>query len=454
MRAFTDIVAADPAMDSVTSFTGGGNGTSTSRLFGQLKPLEERKLSSDLVIARLREKTANIPGASMFLQSVQDVTIGGRFGGAQYQYTLQADNLDDLYHWAPIVMEHLKQIPELRDINSDQQNKGLQSFLAVDRDTAGRLGVDMADVDNTLGDAFGQRQVSNIYKGLNQYHVVLEVAPDFQENPAALDLIYVPSNTGKLVPLSAFAHYEPSNTSLSVNHQGIFPSITLSFNLAPNASLGPAVQHIEEMRHQLGVPNSVHATFQGTAQAFQESLSNQPILILTALAAVYIVLGILYESYIHPITILSTIPSAGIGALLALQLMKMDLSIIALIGIILLIGIVKKNAILMIDFAVQTEREEHKLPEEAIYKACLLRFRPIIMTTMAALFGALPLALGTGVGSEIRRPLGITIVGGLILSQLLTLYTTPVVYIYMDRLQSALRRNFSRQPVIAPAHSD
>ncbi len=344
--------------------------------------------------------------------------------------------------------------PELRDVNSDQQNKGLQSYLAVDRDTAGRLGVDMADVDNTLGDAFGQRQVSNIYKGLNQYHVVLEVAPEFQENPRALELIYVPSSSGKLVPLSAFAHYEPSNTSLSVNHQGIFPSITLSFNLAPDASLGPAVQHIEEMRHRLGVPNSVHATFQGTAQAFQESLSNQPILILTALAAVYIVLGILYESYIHPITILSTIPSAGIGALLALQLMKMDLSIIALIGIILLIGIVKKNAILMIDFAVQTEREEHKLPEEAIYKACLLRFRPIIMTTMAALFGALPLALGTGVGSEIRRPLGITIVGGLILSQLLTLYTTPVVYIYMDRLQSALRRNFSRQPVTAPAHSD
>jgi multidrug efflux pump len=454
MRAFTDIVAADQAIDSVTSFTGGGNGTSTSRLFAQLKPLDQRKLNSDLVIARLRQKTANIPGASMFLQSVQDVTIGGRFGGAQYQYTLQADNLDDLYHWAPIVMDHLKQIPELRDINSDQQNKGLQSYLAVDRDTAGRLGVDMADVDNTLGDAFGQRQVSNIYKGLNQYHVVLEVAPEYQENPAALALIYVPSNTGKLVPLNAFSHFEASNTSLSVNHQGIFPSITLSFNLAPNASLGPAVQHIEQMRHQLGVPNSVHATFQGTAQAFQESLSNQPILILTALAAVYIVLGILYESYIHPITILSTIPSAGIGALLALQLMKMDLSIIALIGIILLIGIVKKNAILMIDFAVQTEREERKLPEEAIYKACLLRFRPIIMTTMAALFGALPLALGTGVGSEIRRPLGITIVGGLILSQLLTLYTTPVVYIYMDRLQSALRRNFSRQPVTAPAHSD
>ena len=454
MRQFTDIVRADPAVESVTSFTGGGNGTSTSRLFAQLKPLAERKINSDLVIDRIRNKTANIPGAAMFLQSVQDVTAGGRFGGAQYQYTLQADNLDDLYHWAPIIMNRLKQIPELRDVNSDQQDKGLQSYLAVDRDTAGRLGISAQDIDNALNDAFGQRQVSNIYEGLNQYHVVLEVAPEFQQNPSALNLIYVPSNTGKLVPLSAFTHYEPSNTSLSVNHQGIFPSITLSFNLATGASLGPAVQHIEEARRQLGVPSGLHASFQGTAQAFQDSASNQLLLIFAALGAVYIVLGILYESYIHPITILSTIPSAGIGALLALQLKGMDLSIIALIGIILLIGIVKKNAILMIDFAVQTEREEEKLPEEAIYKACLLRFRPIIMTTMAALFGALPLALGTGVGSEIRRPLGITIVGGLILSQMLTLYTTPVVYIYMDRLQTGLRRLFHRHPATAPAHSD
>jgi multidrug efflux pump subunit AcrB len=286
--------------------------------------------------------------------------------------------------------------------------------------------------------------------------VVLEVAPEFQQNPAALDLIYVPSKTGKLVPLSSFAHYEPSNTSLSVNHQGIFPSITLSFNLAPGASLGPALQHIEEARAQLGVPSSVHATFQGTAQAFKDSVSNMLLLVIVAVLAVYIVLGILYESFIHPITILSTSPSAGIGALLALRIMNMDLSIIGYIGILLLIGIVKKNAILMIDFAVQTEREEEKSPTDAIYKACLLRFRPIIMTTMAALFGALPLAIGAGVGSELRRPLGITIVGGLILSQLLTLYTTPVVYIYMDRLQTALRRTFSRQPVSspAPAHSD
>jgi multidrug efflux pump len=456
MRAYTDLVLADPAVDTVTSFTGGGNGTSTARMFGQLKPLGERKISVDVVIARLREKTAHIPGASLFMQAIQDVSVGGRFGGAQYQYTLQADNLDDLYKWAPIIMDRMRQIPELRDVNSDQQNKGLQSYIAVDRDTAGRLGVAIQDIDNALGDAFGQRQVSNIYKGLNQYHVVLEVAPEFRDDPQALTTLYVPSNTGKLVPLSAFAHFESSNTSLSVNHQGIFPSITLSFNLAPGASLGPAVQHIEEAQRQLGVPNTVHASFQGTAQAFQDSAANQLVLIITALGAVYIVLGILYESFIHPITILSTIPSAGIGALLALQLMNMDLSIIALIGIILLIGIVKKNAILMIDFAVQVEREEEKSPDEAIYKACLLRFRPIMMTTMAALFGALPLALGTGVGSEIRKPLGITIVGGLILSQMLTLFTTPVVYIYMDRLQAFLRRLFRRRTAIStiPAHSD
>jgi len=451
MRQFTDIVLQDPAVDTVIAFTGGGSGGSTARMFGQLKPLSERKISVDQIIGRIRSKTARIPGAALYLQAVQDLSVGGRFGGAQYQYTLQADNLTDLTHWAPIIMQRLQKIPELRDVNSDQQMHGLQSSLFIDRDTASRLGVSVQDIDNTLGDAFGQRQVSNIYKGLNQYHVVLEVAPEFQQSPEALRSIYVPSKSGKLVPLSAFAHYEPSNTALSVNHQGIFPAITLSFNLAPGASLGPAVQHIEQARHELGVPNTVHATFQGTAQAFQDSLSNQPVLILTALAAVYIVLGILYESFIHPITILSTIPSAGIGALLAIQLIKSDLNIIALIGIILLIGIVKKNAILMIDFAVQVEREEGSSPVEAIYKACLLRFRPILMTTMAALLGAMPLALGSGVGSELRRPLGITIVGGLILSQMLTLFTTPVVYIYMDRLQSWLRRTFSRAPAPVPA---
>ncbi len=451
MRQFTDIVLQDPAVDTVVSFAGGGNGGSTARMFGQLKPLNERKLSIDQVIARIRGKTAKIPGAALYLQAGQDLNVGGRFGGAQYQYTLQADNLSDLTHWAPIIMQRLQKIPELRDVNSDQQMHGLQSSVVIDRDTASRLGVAVQDIDNTLGDAFGQRQVSNIYKGLNQYHVVLEVAPEYQQSPDALKSIYVPSKSGKLVPLSAFAHYEPSNTALSVNHQGIFPAITLSFNLAPGASLGPAVEHIEAARREIRVPNTVHATFQGTAQAFQDSLSNQPVLILTALAAVYIVLGILYESFIHPITILSTIPSAGIGALLAIQFIKSDLNIIALIGIILLIGIVKKNAILMIDFAVQVEREEGTSPVEAIYKACLLRFRPILMTTMAALLGAMPLALGTGVGSELRQPLGITIVGGLILSQMLTLFTTPVVYIYMDRLQSWLRRVFSHGPARVPA---
>jgi multidrug efflux pump len=451
MRTFTDIVSKDPAVDTVISFTGGGSGGSTARLFAQLKPLEERKLNADQVIARIRSKTSGIPGAALYLQAVQDLSVGGRMGAAQYQYTLQADNLSDLTHWAPILLQRLAKIPELRDVNSDQQMHGLESAIVIDRDSAGRLGVAVQDIDNTLSDAFGQRQVSNIYKGLNQYHVVMEVAPQFQPGPDALKSVYVPAKSGKLVPLSAFAHYEHANTALSVNHQGIFPAITLSFNLAPGASLGPAVEHIQAAQRELGVPATVHATFQGTAQAFQDSLSNQLVLILTALGAVYIVLGILYESFIHPITILSTIPSAGIGALLAIQFIKSDLNIIALIGIILLIGIVKKNAILMIDFAVQVEREEGLSPVEAIYKACLLRFRPILMTTMAALLGAMPLALGAGVGSELRRPLGITIVGGLILSQMLTLFTTPVVYIYMDRLQSWLRRTFSHAPAPVPA---
>jgi multidrug efflux pump len=447
MRTFTDIVAQDPAVDTVTAFAGSG----TARMFAQLKPLNVRKVSADQVIARIRSKTSGIPGAALYLQAVQDLSVGGRGSAAQYQYTLQADNLNDLTHWAPILQQRLAKIPELRDVNSDQQMHGLESAIVIDRDTASRLGVDVLDIDNTLSDAFGQRQVSNIYKGLNQYHVVLEVAPEFQPGPDALKSVYVPSKSGTLVPLSAFAHYEHSSTALSVNHQGIFPAITLSFNLAPGASLGPAVLHIQAAQRELGVPATVHTTFQGTAQAFQDSLSNQTVLILTALAAVYIVLGILYESFIHPITILSTIPSAGIGALLAIQFMKSDLNIIALIGIILLIGIVKKNAILMIDFAVQVEREEGLSPVEAIYKACLLRFRPILMTTMAALLGAMPLALGAGVGSELRRPLGITIVGGLILSQMLTLFTTPVVYIYMDRLQSWIQGARSHAPAPVPA---
>jgi len=456
MRAFNDIVMKDPAIDTVTAFTGGGSGGSTARMFSQLKPLNERKLSADEVIARIRKATSKVPGAVLYLQSVQDLSVGGRGSAAQYQYTLQADNLDDLTHWAPLLQARLAKIPELRDVNSDQQMHGLETSLVIDRDTAGRLGVSMSTIDNTLSDAFGQRQVSTIYKGLNQYHVVLEVMPSAQQDPAALKSIYVPAVAGNLVPLSAFAHYEPSNTALSVNHQGIFPAITLSFNLAPGASLGPAVQHIEEATREIGVPATVHATFQGTAQAFQDSRASQLFLIITALVAVYIVLGILYESFIHPITILSTIPSAGIGAILAIKAAGSDLNMIALIGIILLIGIVKKNAILMIDFAVQLEREEKIPPLEAIYRACILRFRPILMTTMAALFGALPLALGHGVGSELRRPLGITIIGGLIVSQMLTLFTTPIVYIYMDRLQSWLQgaRKHGQAPAPVAAQAD
>ena len=456
MRDFSDIVLKDPAVDTLTAFAGGGSGGSTARMFGQLKPLDERKLSIDEVIARVRKATSKVPGAVLYLQAVQDLSVGGRGSAAQYQYTLQADNLEDLKRWAPILQRRLATIPELRDVNSDQQMHGLQASLIVDRDTASRLGVSMVAIDNTLNDAFGQRQVSNIYKGLNQYHVVLEVMPSAQQSPEALKSIYVPATGGRVVPLSAFAHYEPSNTALSVNHQGIFPAITLSFNLAPGASLGPAVQHILDATRQSGMPPTVHATFQGTAQAYQESRASQMFLIITALVAVYIVLGILYESFIHPITILSTIPSAGIGAILAIKVAHTDLNMIALIGIILLIGIVKKNAILMIDLAVPLEREENLSPLQAIYRACLLRFRPILMTTMAALFGALPLAVGTGVGSELRRPLGVTIIGGLIVSQMLTLFTTPIVYVYMDRLQSWLRGGFGAAPapVHAPAQSD
>jgi multidrug efflux pump len=441
VRTLTEIVREDPAIDTLTAFTGGGGGNNSGRFFAQLKPLGQRKISADRVIERLRPKLEAIPGASLFLQAVQDINVGGRFAGAQYQYTLQADRISDLVEWAPRLKERMSKIPDLRDVNTDQQLNGLQASLVIDRDTAGRLGVSISEIDNTLNDAFGQRQVSNIYKGINQYHVVLEVLPQYQRDPQTLSNIYAASRTGKLVPVSAFAHFDPGNTALTVNHQGIFPAITLSFNLAPGGSLGPAVEQIEAVKRDMNMPPTVHGTFQGTAQAFQDSLSSEPLLILSALAAVYIVLGILYESYIHPITILSTLPSAGVGALLAIRLINADLSIIALIGIILLIGLVKKNAILMIDFAVQTERQEGKSSVEAIYQACLLRFRPIMMTTMAALLGALPLALGTGMGSELRRPLGITIVGGLIVSQMLTLFTTPVVYLYMDRLQTWIQRS-------------
>ena len=443
LQTFSDIVQADPDVDTVSASTGGGFGGSTNsaRMFIQLKPQgAERKLTSDQVIARIRGKAAHVPGATLFLQSVQDVRTGGRQSSSQYQYTMQADQIADLNLWAPRMLTAISKIPEIKDANSDQQVHGLQTTIEVDRDTAARLGVPMAAIDGTLNDAFGQRQVSNIYKGLNQYHVVLEVAADFRQDPTALNNIYVQSSTtGTLIPLSTFTHVVPTQLSLTVNHQGQFPSITLSFNLAPGASLGKAVTDIQAAQREIGLPANVHASPSGTAQAFQDSLATMPMLILTAIAAVYIVLGMLYESYIHPITILSTIPSAGVGALLAIFVFHSDLNIIALIGIILLIGIVKKNAIMMIDFALQAERVEGKSPVDAIHEACVLRFRPIMMTTMAALLGAVPLAIGGGTGSELRQPLGITIVGGLIVSQMLTLFTTPVIYLYMDRLQTWVR---------------
>src|SRR5579884_2655853 len=400
----------------------------------------ERRLTADQVIARLRPKLAAFPGASLYLQAIQDIRVGGRLSNALLQYTLEDDDLQELNHWAPIVLRTLRALPELVDVSSDQQNGGLEAAVAIDRDTAARLGITTRLIDDALYDAFGQRQVSTMYTQLNQYHVVMEVAPRFWQRPETLHDLYVRSTTGALVPLAAFARFAPSVAPLAVNHQGQFPAVTISFNLAPGIALGDAVAAIERATTSLALPASLRTSFQGTAQAFQASLANEPLLVAAALAAVYVVLGILYESYIHPLTILSTLPSAGVGALLALLLCRMDLDVIALIGIILLIGIVKKNAIMMIDFALEAERREGKPPEAAIYEACLLRFRPIMMTTMAALLGGLPLALGTGTGAELRRPLGVAIVGGLLVSQVLTLYTTPVVYLYMDRLALWARR--------------
>ncbi|HTZ34049.1 MAG TPA: multidrug efflux RND transporter permease subunit [Methylomirabilota bacterium] len=455
-QALADVILRDPSVQSLSSFIGidGTNTTTNSgRIQINLKPLDERRISASDVIRRLQPELAKIDGITLYMQPVQDLTVEDRVSRTQFQYSLEDVDPKELGIWVPRFVEKLKTLPELRDVATDQMNDGLLATLTIDRDTASRLGIFPADIDNTLYDAFGQRQVSTIFTQLNQYHVVLEVDPNFQQNPEALKNIYVHSSTGQQVPLSAFTRFEPGTTPLAINHQGQFPVVTVSFNLAPGSSLGEAVRAIDKARQEIGLPASIQATFQGTAAAFLRSISNEPLLILAALVTVYIVLGVLYESYIHPITILSTLPSAGVGAILALLICRTDFSVISLIGIILLIGIVKKNAIMMIDFALEAERKEGKSPLDAIYEACLLRFRPIMMTTMAALLGGLPLALGQGVGSELRRPLGITIVGGLILSQLLTLYTTPVVYLAFEWLARRLNLGISN-PAEEPAHGD
>ena len=468
LEEVSNIVRKDPDVTDVVAFTGGSGGgsatTNTGRMYISLKDFSERKSSARQVMARLRPQLAKVAGAPTYLQAVQDLRIGGYTSGALYQFNLTSDNLQLLNHWGPRVLQKLRALPQLLDVNSDQQTKGLQATLDIDRDTASRLGIPATLLDNTLYDAFGQRQVAILYTALNQYHVVMEVAPPYWQRPEILREIYMYSTAGAAVPqysftpklgaiqepyaptsgaevpLSAFTTYQMTNTFLAVNHLGQFPMVNISFNLPGGTSLGDAVTAIEAATANMHLPASIIGSFLGTAQAFQASLANQPFLIMAALLSVYIVLGILYESYVHPITILSTLPSAGVGALFALLLTRTDLSLIALIGIFLLIGLVKKNGIMMVDFALEAERQEGKSSLDAIHEACLLRFRPIMMTTMAALLGALPLALGTGVGSELRRPLGISIVGGLIFSQMLTLYTTPVIYLYLDRFRLWVNR--------------
>jgi multidrug efflux pump len=453
-RALADVILTDPDVQNVASFIGsdGTNPTTNSgRLSITLKPREQRSADAEQIIARLQPKLAKANGIELYLQAVQDLQIDSRIARTQFQYTLEDADPGELATWAPKLLTQLRNEPRIRDVASDQETAGLQVSLTIDRDTASRLGISPQVIDDTLYDAFGQRQVSIIFTQLNLYRVILEVKPEMARTATALENLFVRNAAGTPVPLSAIVHQTTTTAPLAVNHQGQFPAVTISFNLAPGESLGDAVTAIQAAQAAIGLPPSIHSDFVGTAQVFNQSLASEPLLILAAIITVYIVLGVLYESYIHPVTIISTLPSAGVGALLALLVCRTDFSVIALIGIILLIGIVKKNAIMMIDFALEAERDHGMTPEQAIVQACLLRFRPIMMTTMAALLGGLPLALGTGMGSELRRPLGITIVGGLLISQVLTLYTTPVVYIYMDRLGRRLRR--SRQPMAQHAEA-
>ena len=453
-QALARVILKDPDVQSLSSFIGidGTNSTPNSgRIQINLKSRDQRKTSASDIIRRLQPELAKVPDITLYMQPVQDLTVEDRVSRTQYQYSMEDADSQELSLWASRLVDELRKLPSMRDVATDQQNGGLKAELVIDRDTASRLGILPQAIDDALYDAFGQRQVSTIFTQLNQYHVVLEVDPQFSQNPDSLKNIYVHSNSGMQVPLASFSHFQTSNTALAVNHQGQFPVVTLSFNLAPGVSLGEATQAIRQAEQDIHLPPSIHTSFQGTAAAFQNSLSSEPYLILAAIVTVYIVLGVLYESYIHPLTILSTLPSAGVGAILALLLTGNDLGVVALIGIILLIGIVKKNAIMMIDFALEAERVEHKPPEEAIFQACLLRFRPIMMTTMAALLGGLPLALGSGTGSELRHPLGITIVGGLLVSQLLTLYTTPVVYLWFDRLAQRFSHLNIGNPIEEPS---